>query len=89
MICGGSEFDGFAVGGVTIGVLPSLLSREHCRRIGKAFRGHQMLERCEPVVVVMGAIIGFAARGGGFEFHGEGGCPFLPGEMALLGESYG
>src|SRR5580693_1850294 len=37
----------------------------------------------------MGAIVGLAAVGGGFEFGGEGGGPFLPGEVALLGEFHG
>src|SRR5260370_17239409 len=41
------------------------------------------------MVVVVGAIVGFAAVGGGFEFGGECGGPFLPGEMALLGELHG
>ena len=34
--------------------------------------------------MIMGAIIGFAAAGGGFDLLGEHGCPLLPSEM--LGE---
>ena len=49
----------------------------------------EALKSSEPVVVIMGAIVGFAAIGGGFEFAGEGGGPFLPGEIALLGELHG
>src|SRR5260370_26953366 len=37
----------------------------------------------------MGAVVGFAAIGGGFEFGGEGGGTFFPGEVALLGEFHG
>src|SRR5260370_17268189 len=41
------------------------------------------------MVVVVGAIVGFAAVGGGVECGGEWGGAFLPGEMALLGELHG
>ena len=86
---GGAQFDGLAVGGVAVGVGPGFFAGQERRGIGETFCCEEVLESGEPVVVIMGAIVGFAAVGGGFEFGGEGGGPFLPGEMALLGKLYG
>ena len=86
---GGAEFDGLAVGGVAVGIGPGFFASQERGRIGQTFCCKQVLKSGEPVVVIMGAIVGFAAIGGGFEFAGEGGGPFLPGEMALLGELQG
>ncbi len=55
---------------VPIGVRPGLFSREDCRRIGKAFRGHETLERGEPVFVIARAIVRFTAIGSGLELFG-------------------
>src|SRR6267143_122471 len=83
---GGAEFNGLAMRGVEVGIGPGFFASEERRRIGEALCGEQALEGGEPVVIIMRAIVGFAAIGGGLEFTGEGGRPFLPGEMALLGE---
>jgi hypothetical protein len=85
----GTEFDGFAVGGVAVGVGPGFFASKERRSIGETFGGEEALESGEPMVVVMRAIVGFAAVGGGFEFRGECGGPFRPGEMALLGKFHG
>ena len=76
-------------GGVAVGICPGFFASQERGRIGQTFCCKQVLKSGEPVVVIMGAIVGFAAIGGGFEFAGEGGGPFLPGEMALLGELHG
>src|SRR5258708_10309309 len=86
---GGAELDRVAVGGVAVGLGPGFFASEERCGIGQTFCGEEALEGAEPVVVIMGAIVGFAAIGGGFEFGGEGGGPLLPGEMALFGEFYG
>src|SRR6202158_335836 len=83
---GGAEVDGLAVGGVAVGVGPGFFASQERRIIGETFCGEQALKSRAPVVVIMGATVGFATVGGGFEFARQGGCPFLPGEMALLGE---
>jgi len=82
----GAEFDGLAVGGVTVGIGPGFFASEKRRRISQTFCGEEALQGREPVVVIMRAIVAFAAVGGGFELDGERGGPFLPSEMALLGE---
>src|ERR1700687_2101947 len=74
---GGAEFDGLAVGGVTVGVGPGLFASHERGRVGQIFCWEQALQSGEPVVVIMGAIVGFATVGSGFEFGGEGGGPFL------------
>lgn len=86
---GGAEFDGLAVRGVAVGVGPGFFASQERRLIRQTFCREQVLKSGEPVVVIMGAIVGFAAVGCGFEFGGEGGGPFLPGEMAVLGEFHG
>src|SRR5713101_8537832 len=85
----GAEFDGLAVGGVTVGIGPGFFASEKRGRISQTFCGEETLQGREPVVVIMRAIVAFAAVGGGFEFCGEGSGPFLPGEMPLLGEFHG
>jgi hypothetical protein len=86
---GGRKFDGLAVRGVAVGVGPGFFAGEEGGGIGKPFSAEQALESGKPVVVIMRAIVGLAAVGGGFEFGGEGGGPFFPSEVALLGEFHG
>src|SRR5713101_2135511 len=65
---------------------PGLLAREKRRRISQA-RGHdQALESRQPMVIVSRAVVRLTATGGGLEFIGERGRPFLPGEIPLLRE---
>src|SRR4029077_16646251 len=75
------ERDWLAVRSAPVGFGPSLLARLEFRRIGQPFGRDQALESRQPMVVVMRAIVGRA-----FEFLGERGGPFAPGEVPLLGE---
>lgn len=69
-----------------VGIGPGFFAGKQGRRIGQAFRCDEALESGEPVVVVMGAVVGVAAIGCGLEFGGEGRGPFFPGEMAKFRE---
>src|SRR5215475_4115455 len=53
---------------------------------GQTFRGHQTLQRGQPVLVVARTVIGFAAIRGGLEFVGQRSCPLFPREMPLFRE---
>src|ERR1700676_108699 len=55
---------------------------EHGFGGGQSFGCDQALQGCQPVVIVVRAVI----RRGCFNLRGKGGGPFLPGEVALLGE---
>ena len=72
---------------VPVGVGPASL------RASIAWRGsrqvlfrHKPLQRRQPVAIIMRAIVGFAPVRRGLEFTGQRLRPFLPCEMALLGE---
>ena len=73
---------------VTIGVGPSLFSSEKCGVIGQIFGCNQAFERRQPVFVVAGTIVRFSVISGGLEFFSDRRGPFLPGEVAFLGEPH-
>ena len=74
---------------VAIGFGPGFLARGERGGIGQSFFRRQALESGEPMMIVARAVVGLAAIGGGFEFRGQRGGPFLPGEIALLGKPDG
>src|SRR5258706_3041263 len=85
-IKGGSEFHWFAVRGVKVCVGPGFLALVQLRAAGETFCRHELFQSREPMLVIMRAIVGFAALGGHFEFVRERCRPFLPGKVAMLGE---
>ena len=68
---------------------PGFLARDERRRLGKTFGRHETLQSSQPMLIVMGAVVGFAAVGGGCEFLGQRPGPFFPGEVTLMGKLYG
>jgi len=83
------QLDGLAVWRVAVGIGPGFFAGNKRRRIGQTFGCDKALESGQPMVVVVRTVVGIAAIGCGFEFGGELGRPFFPGEMALLGELHG
>ena len=71
---------------MAIGVGPGLLALQQGGGIGQAFGGDQALQRRQPMLVVVCAVVGLAAIFRGFEFRGQRRRPFFPCEMALLRE---
>src|SRR5258706_12890198 len=72
---GGAEFDGLAVGGVAAGIGPGFFASQERGRIGQTFCCKQVLKSGQPVVVIMGAIVGFPALSGGVVFARDGRGP--------------
>ena len=82
----GGELHRLPVRRMTVGIGPVFFAGEQGGRIGQAFGCDESLKGGQPVVVVVGTVVGLAAIGCRLEFGGERGGPFFPGEMALLGE---
>src|ERR1700757_64897 len=74
------------MGSAPVSVRPGLFARNQARRIGQALSRDQVFECRQPMIIVMGAVVGFTGARGGVELVRKRGCPFLPGEMSLLGE---
>ena len=75
--------------GVPICIGPSFLARIEAGSIGQTFFYGQPFESCQPVPVVVRAIVRLAAVSRSSELRGERGSPFFPSEMALLRKSDG
>src|SRR5947209_8663376 len=78
----------FAMGCVTIGIRPRVFSRQQGSWIGQILGRCQAFERGQPMLVVMGTVVRLSTIGRGLQFLGKCRCPFLPREVALLGELY-
>src|ERR1700687_2346887 len=76
-----NELAGLAVWRPPIGFGPGFFAREHGRGGRQTFLRYETLQSCEPMVIVVRAIIGLTAIGGGFEFIREGCRPLFPSEM--------
>src|SRR4029077_10075647 len=61
---------------------------ERCR-VAQALGGNQSLQSRKPMFVVMRAVVGLTAIGGGLELLRKRRGPFLPSEMPMLGEFHG
>src|SRR5438034_1015871 len=70
------ELDGLAVWSMPVSVGPSFLAREQRRRISQTLRRDQALQSCQPMVVVMRAVVGLTTAGCGLELIGERLGPF-------------
>src|SRR5215472_1199495 len=77
------------MGSASVSVCPGLFARNQAGRIGEALSRDQVLESRQPMIIVMGAVVGFTGSRGGVELVGQRGCPFLPGEIPLFGEFHG
>ena len=77
------------MGSTPVSVRPGLFARNQASRIGQALSHDQVLKSRKPMIIVMGAVVGFAEGRGSLELVGKRGCPFLPGEMPLFGEFHG
>src|SRR5258708_3104445 len=71
---------------MTIRVGPGLSSIEQGTLSRQVPGRDQSLQRRQPIFVVARTVVGLSAIGGRLEFFGKRGGPFLPGEIALLGE---
>ncbi|SPE22633.1 hypothetical protein SBA2_1010001 [Acidobacteriia bacterium SbA2] len=54
------QIDGFAVWRTSIGFGPGFFAGEHLVWIRESLRSDETFERRQPVLVVMGAVVGFA-----------------------------
>ena len=86
---GGTEFYRLAMRGVPVSISPGFFAFEHRRCVRKTLGRSETLERGKPMFVVMRAIVGFAAVGGGSELFAESSGPLFPSEMTQLGKFYG
>src|SRR5438105_2170668 len=78
------QFDRSAVRGAVGGIIPGIAIA--VQRFGRsyAFRGNEVLQRCEPMPVIGLAGVGIAASLGALDLFGERGRPFVPGEQSAL-----
>lgn|SRR5208282_3309500 len=83
---GGAQLDGLAVGRAAVGFGPGFLARQQSCGVGQLLGRYQTFKGREPMMIVARAVVGLASTGGRFDFIRESRCPFLPGEMPLLGE---
>lgn len=74
------------MGRAAIGFRPRVFACVECRQVSEAFGRDQALEGCQPMMIVTRPVVGLAAPGGGLEFSGESGRPFLPGKVSLIRE---
>jgi hypothetical protein len=77
------------VGRVTIRIRPRLLARGQLARIGKCLGRDQPFQRRKPMLVIMGAVVGFPAFRSGLELLGQSSGPFFPSEVTLFGQADG
>lgn len=85
-----AQLDGLAVRCPPISFRPGVFPFTERSGISQTLGRHEAIEGCEPVVVVVGAVIvGFTTVGRGLEFIGKSGRPFLPREMPLFGKMNG
>src|ERR1700722_20418295 len=80
------QLNRLAVGSVPVSAGPCFLPTRESRRIAQALGGDEALQRREPMLVVMRAIVRLAAIGGCLEFVCERGGPLFPSEMPSLGK---
>src|SRR5689334_11999861 len=71
---------------VAVGIGPSLFALKKSGCIGQTFCRDEAFESGEPVLIVMRAIVGFTAIGGGLEFAGERCRPFFPSKVTCFGK---
>jgi hypothetical protein len=73
----------------SIRLRPRFFSCQQRSRVRQALLHYKALKRCEPTVIVTGAIIRFTAFCVDLEFFSEHSRPFFPGKMALRGQPNG
>ena len=81
-----AELDRFAVRRVAVRIGPRFLALDERGAIEQSLRLHEVLERGQPMVVIVRSIVWLTALGGRLEFACKRRGPFLPREVTLLGE---
>ena len=81
-----AQFHRLAMRGMKVGFCPCRFAFAHRFPIGQTLVDDKPFQRRQPMLVVVRAIIRLTAIIGGLQLIGQRSGPFLPGEMAVLGE---